>query len=236
MPRLSRRARRRDHDQPALPDVSPEPEEQPAIPEGYIDPDPELDESGSGAVPYDSYDGAVETYETFESYEETPIEPFVPVAADAPDEAYDESEDEAGIGDAVLPARRRRLPHLAIRLPALGVEIRVAPLLVALALIVAGVFGTLLNLGEFDADVEAWWPAAVIGVAGLWMLVALIRRQVASFLGGSALAGIGISLLLSTQAVATLRESLVGLSLVTIGLGIVIRGFLLRQQVPLQRP
>jgi hypothetical protein len=234
MPRLSRRARRRDHDQPAPPDVQPEPEEQLAIPEGYIDPDPELEESGSGAAPYDSYGGAVETVEAFETYEETPIEPFVPVAADAPDEAYDESEDAAG--DAILPARRRRLPHLAIRLPALGVEMRVVPLLLALALIVAGVFGTLLNLDEFDADVEAWWPAAVIGVAVLWMLVALIRRQVASFLGGSALAGIGISLLLSTQAVATLRESLVGLSLVTIGLGIVIRGFLLRQQVPLQRP
>ncbi len=110
------------------------------------------------------------------------------------------------------------------------------PLLLALALIAAGVFGTLLNLGQFSGDIETWWPLAVIGAAVLWMLVALIRRQVESFLGGSALAGIGVSLLLSTQDIASFRETLLGLSLVTIGLGIVIRGFLLRQQVPLRRP
>jgi len=40
------------------------------------------------------------------------------------------------------------------------------------------------------------------------MLIALIRRQVASFLGGAALAGIGLSLLMDTQDIALVKDTL----------------------------
>ena len=65
-------------------------------------------------------------------------------------------------------------------------------------------------------------------VAGLWMLIALVRRQVTSFLGGAALVGVGLSALLDAQDIAALRDTLLGTVLVTVGLGVVVRGFLLR--------
>ena len=61
------------------------------------------------------------------------------------------------------------------------------------------------------------------------MLVALVRQRIPSFLGGAAVAGAGVSLLLDTQGVVPVEETLLGLILVAAGLGVVVRGFLLRQ-------
>ncbi len=41
-------------------------------------------------------------------------------------------------------------------------------------------------------------------------------------------AGVGLSALLDAQDIAALRETLLGIVLVAVGLGIVVRGFLLR--------
>ncbi len=151
--------------------------------------------------------------------EELPIEPFVPVsgAHAAADRAYayPPAEDE--------PAPRRRLPR-----PSPGVRIRFGVLLLALGLIAGGIFGTLLWQDRLRDDVMDWWPVAPLGVSALWMLIALVRRQVTSFLGGAALAGFGLSALLDAQDIATLGDTLLGTVLVTVGLGIVVRGFLLR--------
>lgn len=161
------------------------------------------------------------------------FEPFVPVSAAQGD--YAEDREEASYAP-LEPSRRRRqlprprLPHLAPRRSIFGIEVNGAILLMAVALIVAGVFGTLLNQGRIRADVEEWWPLVIIIGAVLWMLVALIRRQVASFLGGAAFSGVGVSLLMDTQNIARSDETLLGMVLVTVGLGIVIRGFLLRQR------
>lgn len=159
--------------------------------------------------------------------EELPIEPFVPVsgAHAAADRAYayplaktPAAEDEA------TPGRRRlRLPR-----PSLGVRIRFGVLMLALGLIAGGIFGTLLRQDRLGDEVLAWWPAVPLAVAALWMLVALVRRQVTSFLGGAALAGFGLSALLDAQDIAALGDTLLGVVLVTVGLGIVVRGFLLR--------
>jgi len=161
------------------------------------------------------------------------FEPFVPVSA--AQSSYAEDREEASYTPPEPSRRRRllprpRLPHLSLGRPILGVEVNGAILLVAVALIVAGVFGTLLNQGRLRADVEEWWPLVIIVGAVLWMLVALIRRQVASFLGGAAVGGVGVSLLMGTQDIARSDETLLGMVLVTVGLGIVIRGFLLRQR------
>jgi hypothetical protein len=97
---------------------------------------------------------------------------------------------------------------------------------------VAGIFGALLNRGQVPDNIEEWWPLAIVVAAAVWMVIALARRQVASFLGGSALAGVGLSLVMNNQDIADFRETLLGMVLVTAGLGIAIRGFLLRQQHP----
>lgn len=159
----------------------------------------------------DENDSAADTPDT--------IEPFVPVPRQYED--YDETP----------PPRRRRL---RLPRPSLGVEIHLATLLAALALIAAGIVGTLLSLDRLDPQIEEWWPAAVLGLAALWMLVALVQRQVASFLSGAGLAGLGLSLLMETQEIAELRETMLGVVLVTIGLGIVMRGFLLRQRTSIR--
>jgi hypothetical protein len=161
-----------------------------------------------------------------------PIEPFVPVSGSQAIDAYDEQ-----------PARRRvRLPRVRVPRLRLGVprlrrptwnrQVRFDILLLAVLLIAAGIFGMLLNLGRVEGDAAAWWPLVIVAGATVWMLVALLRRQVTPFLGASALTGIGLSLLLDTQDIASFRETLMGVVLVAVGLGIVIRGFLLRQQTP----
>ncbi len=170
---------------------------------------------------------------------EAPIEPFVPVSAASYDEYDTEARAEAGAEpaqagepDAEYSRRRRsRLPRLRLPRPRVGQAfgVRLSVLLAALSLVAFGIFGTLLVQDRLRASVEEWWPLALVIVAGLWMLVALVRRQVASFLGGAGFAGVGLSLLLSAQEIAQVEETLLGVVLVTVGLGIVIRGFLLRR-------
>jgi len=124
---------------------------------------------------------------------------------------------------------RRRLPR--IHLPNIIVWRAVRPglLLLAGTLIAGGVLWTMHNRGQLSTDVEQWWPAFVVGVAFLWALLALIGRRVAEFLAAVSLSGIGISLLLDTQDIITWQETLVGIVLITVGVGIIARGLLLRQ-------
>lgn len=160
------------------------------------------------------------------------LEPFVPV----PDEdayalrAYSYRAEPplpaADVGRGTARRRRLRPLHLLASL-----QIRWGWLILALALIVGGVIGTLLRQNRLSEADIAWWPILILALAGLWMLLALIRRRVTLFLGGAALAGAGLSALLDTQGVAVLRETLLGLVLVSIGLGIVIRGFVLRGRI-----
>ncbi len=167
-------------------------------------------------------------------YEEEPIEPFVPVEGDD-FEPYDYN----NLPETAYPAHeaRRRVqfprPHLGLRPPASGTALRWDYLLLAVVLIGGGIFGALLNRDRLQAQIEEWWPLAVVVVAAAWMIIALARRQVASFLGGAALAGVGLSLLMNNQDIAGFKETVLGMVLVTAGLGIVIRGFVLRQQTPL---
>jgi hypothetical protein len=131
-----------------------------------------------------------------------------------------------------VPRPRLRLPRIRLARPSFNLQIRFGLLLVVILLVASGIFGTLLKRGRLRDEVEAWWPVVIIIGAVLWLLVALIQRREASFLGSAAFAGVGLSLLMSTQDIAELDETLMGVVLVTVGLGIVIRGLLLRQQVP----
>jgi hypothetical protein len=170
------------------------------------------------------------------------MEPFVPVSGEHFYGPEDDMETESAYPS--LPDRRRvrlprlrrprfRQPYLQIRRSVLALEVRRGVLLVIGALVVAGVFGTLLVQDQLPGVVEAWWPAVIVIGALTWMLVMLARRRVGASLGGAALVGFGLSLLMSTQDIAAFAETAMGMMLVTVGLGIVIRGFLLRQQAPL---
>jgi hypothetical protein len=174
-------------------------------------------------------------YDDYGDYEEAPIEPFVQVSGEFDEFDYGDVPETVTTYPEREPRRRAiRLPRPSVHLPtlSLGINIEWGYLLLALALIVAGIFGALLNRGQVPDNIEEWWPLAIVVAAAVWMVVALARRQVASFLGGSALAGVGLSLVMNNQDIADFRETLLGMVLVTAGLGIAIRGFLLRQQNP----
>lgn len=150
-----------------------------------------------------------------EFYDEAPadeLHPFVPVES-APLE-----EDRF---DVERPARARR--------PSRRLSVTPGALALAALLIAAGVIGTLLNLDRIELSLPAAWPVGVLAVALIWLVSALSRGHVTSALGAAALAGAGLSALLDTQGIAAWRETLIGLVLVALGLGIVLRGLLLRQ-------
>ncbi|MCZ2099170.1 MAG: hypothetical protein LC121_23505 [Anaerolineae bacterium] len=160
---------------------------------------------------------------------EEDLRPFVPVESASPD-AYvgtppEPDEDyRAEIGQAPRPPRSAP--------DTLRPGINPGALLLVLLLVVAGIIGTLLNLDRLDLDVPGEWPAALIVVAILWLVLALSRRRVTAALGAAMLAGVGVSALLDTQGVATWRDTMLGAVLIALGLGLVIRGLLLRQRAP----
>lgn len=125
------------------------------------------------------------------------------------------------------PPRRERnfkLPNLL----AWG-EISPGLLLLALGLVAGGIFWTLINLEQVPSAYQALWPVPVLVLACVWALSALISRQAAAFLAATALIGVSLSFLLDAQDIANWRETLVGGVLITVGIGIVARGLLLRQ-------
>lgn len=166
-----------------------------------------------------------EEREPEEFYEETvsdELQAFVPVES-APPEAFaaPTAEDDFEVRRPVRVARSSPRPRVSLGL-----------FVVAALLIAAGVVGTLLNLDRIDLSLPDAWPVGLLAVALIWLMAALSRRQVTSALGAAALAGVGLSALLDTQGIAAWRETLIGLVLVALGLGIVLRGLLLRQNSP----
>ncbi|MGQ9850397.1 MAG: hypothetical protein ACUVSU_10145 [Aggregatilineaceae bacterium] len=185
-------------------------------------PDPSAETASVGALP-----GAGDS----EVLRQVSIEPYVPVPSEDayPARAYSYmAEVSPPPAEAEGVARRRRPRARRAALP----TVRWGWLLLALALLAGGIVGTLLRQDRLSADDVSWWPVAVLILAGLWMLVALARRRVEAFLGGAALVGVGLSALLDTQDIASLRETLLGMVLITTGLGIVIRGLVLRGYSP----
>lgn len=103
-------------------------------------------------------------------------------------------------------------------------------LLIVLALVAAAVGLALHNLNLLPKSVIGWLPLLVIGPAALWLLLSITRRSPKGMLGSTALLGIGLSLLLSAHNVAPLEATLMGIVLVSVGAGLLLRGLLLRGQ------
>ena len=119
------------------------------------------------------------------------------------------------------PGRLRRL--------LLWREIRPGILFIALGLVAAGVYWTLRNLEAVPANLRNSWAAALLLASLIWSIGSLIARRGGAFLAGSVMAGISLSLMLDTQGYADWKDSLMGVVLITVGLGIIARGLLLRQ-------
>lgn len=85
------------------------------------------------------------------------------------------------------------------------------------------------NLGLFTAGGLVWLPAALSALAVVWFVRALLRRSGKAMLRSSALLGLSLSLLLAAQGLAPVGGTLVGLTLICVGAGLLLRGLLLRQ-------
>ncbi len=123
--------------------------------------------------------------------------------------------------DSAAPERvsiraRRTLP---LNWPVFGI-------LVALAAV--GIAAFLAQRSALPPAVQTWWPLIVIGVALVWIIQALSQQRPAGLLGSSALLGIGISLLLATAYQVAFGVVWLGLTLIAVGMGIVLRGLLWR--------
>lgn len=121
------------------------------------------------------------------------------------------------------PSGSRQLPVMRVAEPGL--------LLIAIGMMVAGIFFTYLNVAGNPDPVLEWWPSVSLFVSLVWSMVALTRRNATAFLGGAGAAGLSISLLLHTQDVAKFQETVVGVILISIGLAIIVRGLLLRPRI-----
>ncbi len=146
-----------------------------------------------------------------------------------PDEMIHDTTRRAAPEPEFTSRRRFRLPRFNLNQLIVWREVRPGLLFLASGLIIGGVFWTLLNLGRVSQESEQWWPAALLIFALLWSLISLITRRAGALLASTTLAGMSVSLLLDTQGYVTWQDTLIGVVLVTIGVGIIIRGFLLRQ-------
>lgn len=115
---------------------------------------------------------------------------------------------------------RRRLP----RLP--RVRVNWSLLFLIGALVALTIFALLLNQGALPRQVITWWPLVIAIFAALWLIASLLRRDTAALLGSTALFGVSISLILASAYGVPLGATLVGVAMISIGLGIVVRGLL----------
>lgn len=229
---FGRRARGRDDDDPRVDDY--------AAPDQAVNADD--DDAEYGTDEFEAFVPVEREYDTYEAFEDVNGEDHDTDDALSYGPAYEPyepppytAEGDAGVGVPEPPetgTRRRRLRVPRVPLPHAqgGNTLRWDALLLAVALVALGIFGTLLVQDQLSGDIVEWWPVGLVAVALVWMLVALVRRHVTSFLGATALAGIGLSALMDAQDIARFDETLLGVVLVMLGLGIVMRGFLLRQR------
>ncbi len=103
-------------------------------------------------------------------------------------------------------------------------------LIAVVALILAAVGLILLNLEALPTPIVIGWPLAILVPAVLWALYSLIRLRPRGLLRSTALIGVGGSLLLAAQGIAPLGATLVGVTFLAIGAGLILRGLLMSNQ------
>ena len=118
------------------------------------------------------------------------------------------------------PQKRRHWLPFVVNWPAL---------LLIVVLIALTVVALLINQGAISPDIVAWWPLVLLFPAALWFLLALLSRDARGLLGSSALFGLSASLLIGGQK-NELLPTVVGITFIAAGAGIMLRGLLLRNQ------
>src|SRR5579859_8148468 len=104
------------------------------------------------------------------------------------------------------------------RLPVISLHINRDWLVGVIILVLVGVGAFLAERNMLPRAVGLWWPVLVIAIAVIILIRALGQRAGNALLGGGALFGFGISLLLATAFQVPLGQTWVGVTLIAIGL------------------
>src|SRR5579862_4697675 len=116
--------------------------------------------------------------------------------------------------------RKARTPAAETSQPRARIRINWSMIGLILLVIAITVFAILLNQGQLSDAVVLYWPAAIAIPALIWLLVALVRRDVRGLLGSTVLFGLSVSLLLAAQGIP-LSTTLVGVLFIAVGIGII---------------
>ena len=139
-----------------------------------------------------------------------------------------ETETSESTEEALAPMTPPR--RVVLRSARLPFRINWVSLLLVIGLIAVTAFALLMNQGMLPNDVIRGWPVMVAALAILWFLAALVRRSGQNLLASTALFGLSVSLLLAAEGIVSLWATLVGVTFIALGTGIILRGLLLRHQ------
>jgi hypothetical protein len=117
-------------------------------------------------------------------------------------------------------------PLVSVRRRRAAINWRVLGAIIALLLLTAFLYGGSQN--ALPVEILTWWPAAILVISIVWLFSALARARAPGAIGAAGLTGIGLSLLLATAFQVALGSSLVGITFIALGMGVILRGLLIR--------
>lgn len=100
-------------------------------------------------------------------------------------------------------------------------------LLGVLGAVAIGAAWLLINLELMPEGFYTAAPVAIGAIGALWFVSALLRRRPRSILFAAAWLGAALSLLLASQGIAEVGNTLIGLVLIAVGVALVLRGLLM---------
>jgi uncharacterized integral membrane protein len=162
--------------------------------------------------------------------ESTPLTDSIYEGDYAPDDESDlpddpEQNEEAEPVQAVEPAEAAPLVSVRARRRN-RIDWRVLGAIIVLLLLTAFLYGSSQN--ALPIEVLTWWPASILVIAILWLFGSLARGRAPGAIGAAGLIGIGLSLLLATAFQVPLGSTLVGITFIAVGMGVILRGLLIR--------
>jgi hypothetical protein len=169
---------------------------------------------------------AVDSTDSTEPSVEEAAAPLIAYSQEPPAEPSSYTASTPEVVDSEPTAAEARRPVLRQPVPFI---VNWPVMLIIVVLIGLTVFALLWNQNVLPVEVLTWWPLAIAVPSALWLLIALFRRDGRGMLGAAALFGASISLLLTSDKLALL-PTLVGITFIAAGTGIMLRGLLLGRQ------
>jgi len=136
------------------------------------------------------------------------------------------TESQSGVANVPISSARVSMQRHLAR-PTLGAwKINQTVLLLVIGLAIVGISVIIGQRFGWPVAVMTWWPAAILIWALIWLIRALLRYSANGWLASCALLGLAISLLLTTAYGMSFSSLWLGVGLITLGAGTLLRGLL----------